>query len=53
VVEVRATTGETKASLPTDPKFFTRVDYVRRIPNEEVLAVIGPEAYAKFFTKSA
>jgi hypothetical protein len=50
VMEVRAYQVETKASTPQKPALFTVCDYVRRVPDAEIAAAVGPEIYAKFFT---
>lgn len=49
VVEVFAQTVETGKSTPVKPAYFTRVDYIRRIPDADVAELIGAEAFAKFF----
>lgn len=48
-VEVAARQVETRESTPEKPKFFTRVDYVRRIQSQDVRAVIGEDNFAKCF----
>lgn len=47
-VEVQASTVETRQSTPESQKFFTRVDFLRPLEEDEARELIAPEVVAKY-----